>query len=144
LFHVFFLYFLFLACLSCLYIVGSRDVLSERLKSKSGVVNATVDNPLCDISNVGSHSGSCAKDSHLDGDVILIDKENITIPNSVFPSPFRHRSRCVRSKVFFLFLCLLFCPFWEMLTFFFRFHKVLRMDLRTIKMRLVVVVSQIF
>jgi hypothetical protein len=103
LFHVFFLHFLFLACLSCLYIVGSRDVLSERLKCKSGVVNATVDNPLRDISNVGSHSGSRAKDSHLDGDVIVIDKENITIPDSVSPSPFRHRSRCVRSEVFFLF-----------------------------------------
>jgi hypothetical protein len=83
------------------------------LKCKSGVVNATIDNPLRDISNVGSLSGSRAKDSDLDGEVILIDKENITVPDSVSPSPFHHRSRCVRSKVFFsYFLCLLFCPFW--------------------------------
>lgn len=75
----------------------------------SGAVNASVQNPLNDITNVGSHSGSRSKSSVLDRDVIVIDKENIVIPNSVSPSPFRHRSRFVASKeVLYLFLFLLF------------------------------------
>jgi hypothetical protein len=85
----------------------------------SGAVNASVQNPLNDITNVGSHSGSRSKSS------VVIDKENIVIPNSVSPSPFRHRSRFVASKVvlyLFFFLLFLFFSFF-MLIFIFQVSK---------------------
>jgi hypothetical protein len=93
------------------------------LKSKSGVVNVTVDNPLCEITNVGSRSGSCVKTSDLDRDVISIDKENVTAPDSVSPSPFRHHSRFVRSKVYFIFSYAFISLFFKMLTFYFQFSQ---------------------
>ena len=63
------------------------------------LVHASVRNPLADRTNVASHSGACHISSDLDKDVILIDKENVVIPNSVSPFPFRHRSRLFPSKV---------------------------------------------
>jgi hypothetical protein len=65
--------------------------------------NTTVRNPLRDISNNGSQSATRGKSSDLEKDVILIDKENIVVPDSVSPSPFRRRSRFVGFKVFFHF-----------------------------------------
>ena len=56
----------------------------------SGAINATVHNPLGDITNAGSRSGSHGNCSDFNRDVIVIDKENVTVPDSVSPSPFRH------------------------------------------------------
>ena len=56
----------------------------------SSAVNATVHNPLGDITNVGSRSGSRGNCSDFNRDVIVIDKENVIVPDSVSPSPFRH------------------------------------------------------
>jgi len=61
---------------------------------------ASVRNPLSDISNVGCQSVGCDGVIDLEGDVIPIDKENVIVPDSVSPSPFRHRSRLGRAKVF--------------------------------------------
>ena len=87
--------------------LGSFVVLSQRLKPMSSpnmgvevrLVHASVRNPLADRTNVASHSSGCHISSDLDRDVILIDKENVVIPNSVSPFPFRHRSRMFPSKV---------------------------------------------
>jgi hypothetical protein len=57
---------------------------------------ATVRNPLCDISNAPPGRDDIID---LDRDVIPIDIENAVIPDSVSPSPFRHRSRIDLSKV---------------------------------------------
>ena len=85
----------------------------------SGAINATVHNPLGDITNVGSRSGSRGNCSDFNRDVIVIDKENVIVPDSVSPSPFRHRSRFVASKVcVYIFLCLM--TFLMMLTFHFQ------------------------
>ncbi|OQU78171.1 hypothetical protein SORBI_3009G170600 [Sorghum bicolor] len=78
---------------------SSSDVLSQKFKSKPGVTNVAVDNPLCDITNVRSRSGSRGKSSDLDKDVIYLDNDNVIVPDSVSPSPFRHRSRLAYSKV---------------------------------------------
>ena len=63
---------------------------------------ASVRNPLSDISNVGCQSVGCDGVIDLEGDVIPIDKENVIVPDSVSPSPspFPHRSRLGRAKVF--------------------------------------------
>jgi len=85
----------------------------------SGAINATVHNPLGDITNAGSRSGSHGNCSDFNRDVIVIDKENVTVRDSVSPSPCRHRSRFVASKVcVYIFLCLM--TFLMMLTFHFQ------------------------
>jgi hypothetical protein len=73
--------------------------------------NTTVRNPLRDISNNGSQSATRGKSSDLEKDVILIDKENIVVPDSVSPSPFRRRSRFVGFKVFFHFFQIIYVFF---------------------------------
>lgn len=86
---------------------GSSVVLSQRWKlisspdmgAEVSLLHATVHNPLADRSNVGSHSAARHNSSDLDRDAILIDKENVVIPDSVSPSPFRYRSRLLPSKV---------------------------------------------
>jgi hypothetical protein len=94
-----------------IFFVGSSDVLSQKFKSKPGVTNVAVDNPLCDITNVRSRSGSRGKSSDLDKDVIYLDNDNVIVPDSVSPSPFRHRSRLAYSKVIFYNLLLIFSLF---------------------------------
>ena len=63
------------------------------------LVHGSIRNPLADRTNVASHSGGCHISYDLDRNVILIDKENAVIPNSVSPSPFWHPSRFFPSKV---------------------------------------------
>lgn len=62
-------------------------------------VNSTVRNPLADISNVASRSGCRNPYSDSERDVMFIDKENGFVPDSVSPTPARHRSRILSSKV---------------------------------------------
>lgn len=65
----------------------------------SSSANVTVRNPLCDMTNVASRSAGPDNFIDLDRDVSPVGKENAIVPDSVSPSPFRHRSRLFVSKV---------------------------------------------
>jgi len=61
---------------------------SPNMGAEVRLVHASVRNPLADRINVASHSGGCHISSDLDRDVILIDKENVVIPDSIMSPHF--------------------------------------------------------
>jgi hypothetical protein len=110
--------------------------------AKVRLPDISVRNPLADATNIPSQSGGCHISSVFDKDVIVIDKENIVIPDSVSPSSNHHRTRLYPSKVYYAKFSLFICIFSGNLIFlfiFFRYVKVLKMALLQVKMRLNVI-----
>lgn len=66
--------------------------------NKDSAFNVTSRNPLVDISNSARSGGYCDAPD-LDNDIIIIDKENDFVPDSVSAPPTRYQSRLHRSRV---------------------------------------------
>lgn len=96
---------------------GGLDVTNDKMRtnvdgnprSETIAANVVVRNPLLDIINNVSHSGSYQYVHDSERDIILIDKENLFVPNSVSPSLTRYRSRLKNSKVYHICFVLFYC-----------------------------------